>query len=143
MILTIGEGRVAKDAKVFSYGQGKTGVSVGVICNKYYGDEEPTYIQVTKFGADQSLGDLITTGRQIFFQGDLSRNEEGYYSVIAKEITLGQLPNGSGERSGNSRSAGAEREYQDNGRQRDYNDGKGTREFLNIPDGIGEELPRD
>ena len=57
MIKVFAEGIIAQDAKIFNYGKNgsKEGVSFGVFCNKYYGDENATYIQCTYFNRGESL----------------------------------------------------------------------------------------
>ena len=145
MIKVFAEGRVAKDAKVFEYGKGrdtKTGVGFGLICNRFYNDENPTYIQCTIFGPDEKTAQYITTGRQMVIHGNLSRNEEGYYSVTVDDFSFGQVPNRDRNDDGKRNS----RDERDNygGREavsgggRGY-DGEGS--FRVIPDGIDEELP--
>jgi single-stranded DNA-binding protein len=114
MIKTFGDGRVAKDAKVFQYGkENKTGVSFGLICDRFYNDENPTYIQCTIWNRDEKTAQFITTGRQIFFEGKLTRNSDGYYNVDVDDFSFGQQPN----RDGNS-----ETRYQDDGERREYRD---------------------
>ena len=104
MIRVFAVGRVAQDAKVFEYGSGRkssTGVSFGLICNKYYGDESPTYIQCTMFNRDEKVAQYITTGRQMTVMGDLSRNDDGYYSLIVNDFEYGQLPGSANGDNGN------------------------------------------
>ena len=95
MIKLFMDGRVAKDAKVFEYGKGrdaKTGVSFGIICDRFYGDKNPTYIQCTIFNADERIAQHVTTGRQLVIHGDLTRNDEGYYSCTVDQFDFGQTP---------------------------------------------------
>ena len=112
MIKTFGDGRVAADAKVFEWGRQevKTGVSFGLICNKFYGDEDPTYIQCTIWNADEKIAQHITTGKQIIFEGKLTRNKEGYYSVSIDDWNFGASPR---------------RDEQSNGRQENPGNGGG------------------
>lgn len=101
MIKVFAEGRVAQDAKVFEYKSGrdvKTGVSFGLICNRFYNDENPTYIQCTVFNRDEKTAQYITVGRQMVCSGNLNRNSEGYYSLVVDEFSYGQVPASHGSR---------------------------------------------
>ena len=96
MIKVFMEGRIASDAKVFEYGSGskiRTGVSFGLICNRFYDDEDPTYIQCTIWNRDENLAKHLTTGKQIIAVGDLTRNDKGYYSVSIDQFSFGSSPN--------------------------------------------------
>lgn len=149
MIKVFMEGRVAKDAQVFEYGgtgrNAKTGVSWGMICNRFYGDENPTFISCTIFGADEKLAQYITTGKQLIVLGTLSRNQEGYYSVTVQEWSFGAVPkrdqNGGGQngtrQQGNNRQNGGNNQRSQN----DIYSQDGYDYPQNYYDGIDEELP--
>lgn len=97
MIKVFAEGRIAKDARVFEYGKRndiKTGVSFGLICNRFYEDEDPTYIQCVIWNRDENLADYLTTGQQMIITGNLTRNEEGYYSITVEDLSFGQRARG-------------------------------------------------
>lgn len=97
MIKVFAVGRVAKDAETFEYkkadGTLGTGISFGLICEKFYGDENPTYIHCSKFGPDESLAQHITTGNQFIVEGTLSgnRTDNGtFYQINVDQSTFGQ-----------------------------------------------------
>lgn len=95
MIKAFMEGRVAANAKVFEYGnqnRAKTGVTFGLICNKFYKDEDPTYMQCTIWGADEKTAQYITTGKQLVVTGDITRNKDGYYSISVTDWASGLTP---------------------------------------------------
>lgn len=99
MIHVSADGNVAKDAEVVSYGPAenrKTLVSFGLICDKFYGDENPTYIQCTIFGAGDNVAKHVKTGRQMIVYGDLNRNDGGYYNLNVKQFSYGRVPMGKG-----------------------------------------------
>jgi len=91
MIKVFADGRVAKDASVFTYGDGKKGVSFGLICDRFYGDENPTYIQCTIFNRDERTAESIYMGRQMVVTGDLTRKDQ-YYSIVVSDYSYGQEP---------------------------------------------------
>lgn len=97
MIKVFAEGRVAATPKLFQYGEGgynnsKTGIGFGLICNKFYNDENPTYLQCTIFNRDEKTAQYITVGRQMVVHGSLRCDNKGYYSLIIEDFSYGQVP---------------------------------------------------
>lgn len=139
MIKIFMEGRVAQDAKVFEYGTGrnaKTGVSFGLICNRFYNDENPTYMQCTIWSADEKLAQHITTGKQLIIDGTLTRNEEGYYSTTVNNFSFGSAPRGKGNVED---STPVEKNY---GNKESYGRPGSDEGYVDIPyNGRDEELP--
>lgn len=134
MIKAFMSGRVAKDARIFNWknsnNENKTGISFGLICNRWYGDENPTYMQCTLYRGNNKLADMLSTGRQVFVQGTISRNKDGYYNVDVDDFDLGMVPNGKsqgytiereGPVPGHSEENGENPVGQENGFGEDYN----------------------
>lgn len=91
MIKVVATGRLTSNAKVFTYGQGKTGINFGLACNQV-GREEPVFIQCTQFGRDENLAQYLTMGNQIIVHGNLTidENDGNYYTkIIVDELEFG------------------------------------------------------
>lgn len=110
MIKVVACGRIAKDCKKFTWrnseGRDRIGYSFGLICERFYGDENPTYIQCTLYRAGDSMERWLTTGRQLIVHGNLTRKEQ-YYNIDVDEFNFGAEPanstrnaNASGQRDG-------------------------------------------
>lgn len=85
-------GRLTKDAEVFSYGQGKTGITFNLACNQM-GSDEAVFIQCTQFGRDENLAQYLKMGNQIIVHGDLIKNQGNdgnwYDKIIVQELEFG------------------------------------------------------
>ena len=82
-------GRLANDAKVFSYGnEGKTGVSFAVVSNNY-GSEEPEIINCTAFNRSENFANSLKQGNQVICTGRYTRNDKGYVSCIIEDFEFG------------------------------------------------------
>ena len=95
MIKATAVGRLSKDAEIFTYGQGKTGISFALICNQMGGDSS-TYIQCVQFGRDENLAQYLKMGNQLIVHGDLvieERNGSYYTKIIVSELEFGARKN--------------------------------------------------
>lgn len=88
MIKIFATGRLIKDAKVFEYGQGKSGVSFCIASNDR-GSEEAEFLNCTMFNRDNNFAQYLKQGNQIIVQGRYSKNDEGYVSCIVDELEFG------------------------------------------------------
>ena len=91
MIKVTAVGRLVKDASVFTYGDGKTGINFSLACN-IQGREEPVFINCTQWGRDENTAQYLLMGNQIIVHGDLdiSANDGNYYTKInVKEWEFG------------------------------------------------------
>lgn len=120
MIEVFAVGRVAKDAEVFEYGtrrDTKTGISFGLICERFSQDENPVYIKVTKYGPDENLAKHITMGRQMCVRGylNITKDKEGRYwtDINANYIEFGAKPGRDQGDGGNGRRRTVQRDDYD------------------------------
>lgn len=95
-------GIIATDAEVFEYrggdGTTRTGIQFGLICEKFYGDENPTFIWCKKYGPDEKLAQHVLKGNQLIVSGTLqsNRNQEGqtFYNVNVDDLEFGRAKKG-------------------------------------------------
>lgn len=102
MLKIFGEGRLAKDATLFTYPSqngDKTGVNFDVIFNTDYYNEETAYIRCTMFNRGQSFADMLTMGNQVIVSGrlDVQVSDDGnrYNNIIVEEFSFGAKKQGS------------------------------------------------
>lgn len=111
MIKVFACGRIAKDCRKFQWknssGQTMNGFSFGLVCNRYYGDENPTYVQCTLYRGGDNLEQWLTTGRQLTVFGTLSRNDQ-YYNLDVDSFDFGAEPAGAGNKRNSGRSGADE-----------------------------------
>lgn len=92
MLKVTAVGRLTKDAEVFTYGQGKSGIKFGLACN-IRGTDEPVFINCTQFGRDENTAMYLTMGDQIIVHGDLTKNKGNdgnwYDQIIVQEWEFG------------------------------------------------------
>ena len=92
MLKVTAAGRLVKDATVFTYGQGKTGINFSLACN-VRGKEEPVYVNCTMFGRDENTSQYLTMGNQLIVSGDLDISNDGegnyYTKIIVQEFDFG------------------------------------------------------
>lgn len=91
MIKVVASGRLTKDANVFSYGQGKSGVNFTLACNQI-GRDEAVFINCVVFGRDENLAQYLKMGNQIIVNGNLTidKNNDNYYTkIIVDELEFG------------------------------------------------------
>lgn len=86
MIVTTAIGRLTKDAEVFTYGQGKSGINFCLACNDPMNpDGDANFLNCVIFGRDQNLAQYLTMGNQIIAHGNLSLTNDGkgnYYTKL-------------------------------------------------------------
>lgn len=82
-------GRLANDAKVFSYGnEGKTGVNFSVVSNVPNGDSTEI-IGCTYYNRGEEFAKHLTQGNQVIVSGDYHKNDAGYVSCIVRDFEFG------------------------------------------------------
>lgn len=98
MLMAFGEGRITKDAEVFTYGQNKTGVSFTLACNRGFGGEDDTtsFLRCTMYGRDENFAQYLKTGNQVIVQGDLTIKPyekddpySGQPTLVVNSLTFG------------------------------------------------------
>lgn len=95
MIKVTGVGRVVKDATVFSYGDGKSGVSFTIASNDSSAENsETTFLDCVVFNRDDKLAQYIKMGNQMVVNGDLKIHVDKdtgnrYTKVIVLDLEFG------------------------------------------------------
>ena len=99
MLKIFGEGRLVKEASVFTYGNNKSGVNFTLACNRFgYGDNDTTsFIRCTMYGRDENFAQTLHVGNQYIVEGDLiikpyeeGDNYSGTCNLIVDSLTFGQ-----------------------------------------------------
>ena len=102
MLKTFGEGRLVKEANVFTYGNNKSGVNFILACNRFgYGDNDTTsFLNCVMYGRDENFAQALHVGNQYIVHGDLQikpYDENDQYSgtctLIVDSLTFGQKKN--------------------------------------------------
>ena len=88
MIKIFATGNLINDAKVFFYGEGKSGVSFCIASNDR-GSETADFLNCTMFNRDERFAELLKKGNQVIVHGRYKKNDEGYVSCIVDELEFG------------------------------------------------------
>lgn len=92
MIQIFANGNLTQDAKVFNYGDNRTGVSFNIASNDQF-NNNVEYLQCTCFNRGEKLASCLRQGDQVIVHGRYSKNSEGYVSCIVDSLEFGRKKN--------------------------------------------------